>query len=69
MVNHSYLSDLNADLVVAYNIIKTEPEKLINILKKHFFDKNRYNVGSAIYHNNADMKYGFNMIKILKDEK
>lgn len=35
MVNHSYLSDLNVDLIVAYNIIKTEPEKLINLLKKH----------------------------------
>ena len=39
MVNHSYLSDLNADLVVAYNIIKTEPEKLINLLRKHVLIK------------------------------
>lgn len=35
MVNHSYLSDLNADLVVSYNIIKNEPQKLIGLLNKH----------------------------------
>lgn len=35
MVNHSYLSDLNADLVVSYNIIKDEPQKLIGLLNKH----------------------------------
>ena len=35
MVNHSYLSDLNADLVVSYNIIKNEPQKLIELLNKH----------------------------------
>jgi DNA adenine methylase len=31
-VNHSYLSDMNVDLVVSYNIIKNEPQKLIELL-------------------------------------
>jgi DNA adenine methylase len=35
MVNHSYLSDLNADLIITYNIIKTNPKKLIELLQKY----------------------------------
>ncbi|MDR2645836.1 MAG: Dam family site-specific DNA-(adenine-N6)-methyltransferase [Holosporaceae bacterium] len=34
-VNHSYLSDLNVDLIVTYNTIKSEPKKLIELLSKH----------------------------------
>ncbi len=32
---HSYLSDLNVDLIISYQIIKTEPLKLIETLKVH----------------------------------
>ena len=35
--------------------------------EKACFDKNRYNVGSAIYHSDTDLKYGCNMIKVLAD--
>lgn len=32
---HAYLSDMNAELVATYNVIKDDVEKLINALKKH----------------------------------
>lgn len=35
MVDFSYLSDLNVDLIVAYNTIKTNPHELIKALKVH----------------------------------
>lgn len=35
MVNFSHLSDLNIDLIVAYNVIKNESEKLAEKLKIH----------------------------------
>jgi DNA adenine methylase len=36
MVNGKcYLSDMNVDLVIAYNIIKTKPQQLIELLKNH----------------------------------
>ena len=47
MVNHSYLSDMNVDLVVSYNIIKNEPQKLIELLNKHTENHNEeyyYNI-------------------------
>lgn len=31
----SYLSDLNADLIVSYQIIKTKPLELIELLRVH----------------------------------
>jgi DNA adenine methylase len=34
-VKFSYLSDLNMELVVAYNVIKNNPRELIELLKKH----------------------------------
>lgn len=34
-VNYSYISDLNPDLMIAYNVIKTNPHNLINLLKIH----------------------------------
>ena len=34
-VNYSYLSDLNVDLIVAYNVIKNQPTELIDLLKKY----------------------------------
>ena len=34
-VNYSFLSDLNIDLIVAYQVIKNNTEKLINLLKQH----------------------------------
>lgn len=35
MLNHSYLSDLNVDLIVSYNIIKTRLNELTETLKVH----------------------------------
>ena len=35
MVNHSYLSDLNVDLIVAYSVIKSNPQGLIERLKAY----------------------------------
>lgn len=35
----SFLSDLNADLVVTYNVIKNNIEDIIQALKKHEYDK------------------------------
>ncbi len=35
----AFLSDLNNDLVITYNVIKKEVEKLISTLKKHKTDK------------------------------
>ena len=37
--------------------------------EKACFDKNRYNVGSAIYHSDTDLKYGCNIIKVMEDVK
>ena len=37
--------------------------------EKACFDKNRYNVGSAIYHSDTDLKYRCNMIKVMEDVK
>lgn len=34
-VNYSFLSDLNADLVVSYDTIKQSPKELVNLLKEH----------------------------------
>lgn len=34
-VSHSYLSDLNVDLIISYNIIKDRTKELIECLKKH----------------------------------
>jgi DNA adenine methylase len=34
-VNYSFLSDLNIDLIVAYQVIKNNTEKLIALLKQH----------------------------------
>lgn len=34
-VKFSYLSDMNIDLVVAYNAIKKDTDKIIKILEKH----------------------------------
>ena len=39
-VNHSYLSDLNVDLIVAYNIIKSDLKELIEVLKIHHKNHN-----------------------------
>ena len=40
-VKFSYLSDLNLDLVIAYNVIKKEPQKVINLLRKY---KNNHSI-------------------------
>lgn len=37
-----FLSDLNKELVVTYNVIKNDPEKLIISLKKHKTDKDYF---------------------------
>lgn len=34
-VNYSYLSDLNVELVVSYNVIKNNPDKLLELLQIH----------------------------------
>lgn len=34
-VNYSYLSDLNIDLIIAYDVIKKDPTKLIELLEKY----------------------------------
>ena len=39
-VNFSYLSDLNTDLIIAYQVIKNSPTKLIALLEEH---KKRHN--------------------------
>lgn len=36
---HAYLSDLNKELVITYNVIKNDVENLIKSLKKHKIDK------------------------------
>lgn len=41
MVTHSYLSDLNADLIVAYTTIKTRLNELIEALKIHELNHNK----------------------------
>lgn len=34
-VKKAFLSDINLDLVIAYNVIKKEPQKIIDVLKEH----------------------------------
>lgn len=49
MANHSYLSDLNIDLIVSYNIIKTKLNKITEALKVHQANHNKeyyYNIRS-----------------------
>lgn len=43
-VKKAFLSDINFDLVIAYNVIKKEPGKLIELLEKHAknHDENYY---------------------------
>lgn len=40
MVNKSYLSDLNADLMITYQTIKSNPQDLIKLLKIHQINHN-----------------------------
>lgn len=41
MVNFSYLSDLNVDLIITYNVIKGNSEDLIKRLKKYQIKHNK----------------------------
>ena len=70
-VGFSYLSDLNADLVIAYNVIKKGPEDLIKLLKEHEHKHNKdyyYKVrdeykrkygrlSGDVHHNQVENKY------------
>ena len=39
---HAELSDLNRELVIAYNVIKNNVDELIELLKQHRYDKEYY---------------------------
>ena len=42
ILNKAYLGDLNKELINAYKIIKSNPEKLITVLKRHINTKEEY---------------------------